>query len=162
MSCLQFSSLQSLSRVWLFAVPWPEARQAFLSITNSWGLLRFMSIESVISSNHPLSSPSPLAFHLSQHQGLFQWVSSLPQLGQSIGISASASVLPMNVQNWFPLGWTGLISLLSKGISRIFSNITVQKYQFFSTQPSWWSNSRICTWLLEKPKLWLYRLLHAK
>ena len=69
--------------------------------------------------------------------------------GQSIG--ASASVLSMNIQGWFPLGLTGLISLLSKGLSRVFSNTTVQKHQFFSTQPSLWSNFHIHTWLLEKP-----------
>ena len=71
--------------------------------------------------------------------------------GQSIGTSASASVLPMNIQGLFPLGWTGWISLQSKGLSVVFSNTTVQKLQFFSTQPSLWSNSHIHTWLLEKP-----------
>ena len=71
--------------------------------------------------------------------------------GQSIGTSASASVLPMSVQGWFPLGWTGLISLLTKGLSRIFSNTTIRKHQFFSTQLSLWSNSHIQTWLLENP-----------
>ena len=71
--------------------------------------------------------------------------------GQSIGASASASVLPMNIQDWFPLGWAGLISLQSKGLSRVFSNNTVQKHQFFGTQPSLWSNSHIQTWLMEKP-----------
>ena len=71
--------------------------------------------------------------------------------GQSIGDSASASVLPMNIQGRFPLGLTGLISLQSKGHSRVFSNTTVQKHQFFGTQPSLWSNSHIHTWLLEKP-----------
>ena len=70
--------------------------------------------------------------------------------GQSIGVSAS-SVLPMNFQNWFPLGWTGWISLQSKGLSRVFSITTVQKHQFFSAQLSLWSNSHIHTWLLEKP-----------
>ena len=70
--------------------------------------------------------------------------------GQSIGASVSTSVLPTNIQDWFPLGWTGLISLQSKGLSRVFSNTTVQKLQFFGTQPSLWSNSHIHTWLLEK------------
>ena len=74
---------------------------------------------------------------------------------QSIGASASASVLPMNTQDWSPLGWTGWISLQSKGLSRVYFNITVQKPQFFSTQPSLWSNSQIHTRLLEKPWLWL-------
>ena len=67
--------------------------------------------------------------------------------GQSIGVSASASVLPMNIQDWFPLGWTGWISLQSKGLSRVFSNTTVQKHQFFGTQPSLWSSSNIHTTL---------------
>ena len=71
--------------------------------------------------------------------------------GQSIGDSASASVLPMNIQGWFPLGLTGLISLLSKELSRVFSNTIVWKHQFFGTQPSLWSNSHIHIWLLEKP-----------
>ena len=70
---------------------------------------------------------------------------------QRIGISASASVLPMNIQGWFPLELTGLISLLSKGVSRVFSSTTIQKCQFFNAQPSLWSNSDIHTWLLEKP-----------
>ena len=73
---------------------------------------------------------------------------------QSIGASASASVLPVNIQGWFPLGWTGWISLQSKGLSRVFSNTTVQKHQFFGTQPSL-SNSHIHTWLLQKPQIWL-------
>ena len=78
--------------------------------------------------------------------------------GQSIGVSASASVLPMNIQDWFPLGVTGLISLQSKGHSRIFSNTTVQKHQFFSAQSSLGSNSHICMWLLEKEQFWLFDL----
>ena len=69
--------------------------------------------------------------------------------GQSIGVSASAPVLPVNIQDWSPLGWAGWISLQSKGLSRVFSNTTVQKHQFFSTQPSSWSRSHIHTWLLE-------------
>ena len=70
---------------------------------------------------------------------------------QSIGISASTSVLPMNIQDWFPLGWTGLISLKSKGLSRVFSRITVQKHQFFGSQPSLWSSCHSRIWLLEQP-----------
>ena len=102
-----------------------------------------------IQPSHPLSSPSPLAFNLSQHQDLFQWVSSL-HLVASVGVSASASVLPVNIQGWLPLGLTGLISLQSKGLSRVFS-ITVWKHQFFGTQPSLWSNSHIRTCWLKKP-----------
>ena len=70
--------------------------------------------------------------------------------GQSIGVSSSVSVLPMNIQDWFPLGWTSWTSLQSKGLSRVFSNTTVQKHQFFGAQPFLWSNSYICTWLPEK------------
>ena len=140
----QFSSVQSLSHVRLFATPWTAACQAYLSITNSQSLLKLMSIESVmpVQPSHPLSPPSPPAFNLSQHQGLFQWVSSL----QSIGASASASVLPMNIQDWFPLGWTDWLSLQSKGLSRVFSDTTVQKHQCFGTQ-----FSHIHMWPLEKP-----------
>ena len=82
--------------------------------------------------------------------------------GQSIGVSASASVFPMNIQDWFPLGLTGLISLQYKGLSRVSSNTTVQKHQFFGAQLSSQSNSRIHTWLLEKPQPWLDRLLFKK
>ena len=82
--------------------------------------------------------------------------------GRGIDISASASVPPMNTQNLFPLGWTGLISLQSKGLLKVFSNTTLQKHQFFSTQLSSQSNSHIHTWLLEKPQPWLDRPLLAK
>ena len=104
--------------------------------------------------SHPLSSPSPPALNLSQHQGLLKWVSSSASGGKSIRVSASASVLPMNTQDW-SLGWTGWISLQSKGLSRVFSNTTVQKHQFFGAQLSLWSNSHIHTRLLEKPQPWL-------
>ena len=77
--------------------------------------------------------PSPLALNLSQHQGLFQWVSSSHQVAKVLEFSASASVFPMNTQDWSPLGWTGWISLQSKGLSRVFSNTTVQRNQFFSS-----------------------------
>ena len=82
--------------------------------------------------------------------------------GQSIVASASASVLPMNIQDWFPWGWTDWISMQSKGLLRIFSTTTVQKQEFFSTQLCLWSNSHIHTWLLEKPQLWLDGPLLAK
>ena len=98
---------------------------------------------SVISfSSCPQSFPTSGSFPMSQ---LFTWS------GQSIGVSASASVLPMNTQDWSPLGWTGWISLQSKGLSRVFSNTTVQKHQFFNAQLSLYSNSHIHTWPLEKP-----------
>ena len=134
----QFSSVQSLSPVWLFMTPWTAACQASLSITNSQSLRKLMSIESVVLSNHLIlcHSPSPPDFNLSHHQGLFKWVSSSNEVAQSIGVSASTSVLPMNIQDWSPLGWTGWISLQFKGLSRVFSSTTVQKHQFFSIQLS--------------------------
>ena len=88
-----------------------------------------------IQPSHPLSSPSPPAFNLSQHQGLFN-ESVLRIRWPQFGVSASASVLPMNIPNWFPLGWTGWVSLLSKGLSRVFSKTTVQKHQFSGAQLS--------------------------
>ena len=106
-------------------------------------------ISDAIQPSHPLSSPSSPAFNLSQHQGFFKWVSSLHQLA-SFGVLASASVLPMNIQDWFPLGWTGWISLPSKGLSRVFSNTTVQKQQVFGAPLTFESNSHIHIWLLEK------------
>ena len=105
-------------------------------------------VSDAIQPSHPLSSPSPLTFNLSPASGSFLMSQFFSSGGQSTG--ASASVLPVNIQDWFPLGLTGLISLLSKGFSRNFFSTTVQKHQFFSTQPSLLSNSHICTWLLEK------------
>ena len=115
------------SRVWLFATLWTAAGQASLSITNSWSLLKLTSVESVMPSNHLItfcfqSFPASWSFPVSQF---------FASGGQSIGASASTSVLPMNIQDWFPLGWTGWIFLPSKGLSRVFSNTTVQKHQFF-------------------------------
>ena len=103
-----------------------------------------------IQPSHLLSSPSPPAPNPSQHQGLFQWV-NFSWGGQSTGVSASASVLPMNTQDWSPSGRTGWVSLQSKGLSTVFSNATVQKHQFFGTQLSSQSNSHIHTWPLEQP-----------
>ena len=108
-------------------------------------------VSDVIQSSHLLSSPSLPAFNLSQHQGLFQWVGYLHQVAKALELQLQPSALSMNVQCWFPLGLTVLTSLLSKGLSRVFSSTTVQKHQFFSTQPSLWSNSHIHTGLLEKP-----------
>ena len=99
---------------------------------------------------HPLSSPSPPALKLSQHQGLFQWVNFLHQVTKVLEFQLPASFLPMNIQGWFPLGLIGWTSLQSKVLSRVFSNSTIEKYQFFSTQPFLRSNSHIHTWLLEK------------
>ena len=111
-------SVQSLSHVWVFATPWTAAHQASLSITNSWSLLKLMSIESVMPSNHLI-----LCHSLLLPPSIFPSIRvfSNESGGQSIGISASASVLPMNIQDSFPLGWTGWISLQSEGLSRVFS-----------------------------------------
>ena len=104
---------------------------------------------------HPIISSSVIPF--SSHLQSFPASGSFPvsqfftSRGQRIGASASASVLPVNIQDWFPLGWTGLISLQSKGLWRLFSNTTIPKHQFFGTQLSLWSNSHTHTWLLEKP-----------
>ena len=134
---VQFSSVQSLSHVWLFATPWIAAHQASLSITNSWSLLKLMSIESMMPSNHLiLCRPLLLLPSIFTSIRVFQMNQLFTSGGQSIGVSASASVLPVNIQGWFPLGWTGWISLRSKGLSRAFCNTTVQKHQFFSAQLS--------------------------
>ena len=100
---------------------------------------------------HPIISSSVVPFSCLQSfpaSGSFSMSQLFESGGQSIGASASASVLPMNIQDWFPLGLTGLISLQSKGLWRVFSNTTVQKHQFFGTPLSIWSNTHICTWLL--------------
>ena len=144
-------SVKSLSHVWLFATPWVAACKASLSVTNSQSLLKFM-FESLMPSNHLI-----LFVPFSSRLQSFPASGSLPmsQLfasgGQRIGVSVLASVLPMNSQDWFPLGWTCWISLQSKWLSRVFSNIKVQMHQFFSAQLSLYSNSHIHTWLLEKP-----------
>ena len=146
--------VQSLSRVQLFETPRTAACQAPLSFTNSWSLLRFMSIESMMPSNYPiLCCPLFLFPSLLPSLGSFQITRLFASGDQSIeaSASASASVLPVNIQDWFPLGWTSWISLQSKGLSRVFSNTTVQKHLFFGAQLSLWSNSHIDTWLLEKP-----------
>ena len=115
--------------------PGTAARQTSLSITNSWSLLKLMSIELVMPSHHLiLSRPLFSCLQSFPASGSFPMSQFFASNGQSIGVSASASALPMNIQNWFPLGWTGLISLQSKRLSIVFSNTTVQKHQFFSTQ----------------------------
>ena len=146
------SSVQSLSHVWLFASLWTVARQASLSTTNSRSLLRLMSIESVMPSNHLiLCHPLLLCLQSFPASGSLPMNQFFASGGQSIGVSASASVLPVNTQDWFPLEWTGWISLQSKGLSRVFSNTTVQKHRFFGIQLCLQSNSHIHTWPLEKP-----------
>jgi len=140
-----------LSHVQLFATPWTAAHQASLSPTPeaysnscpwSWWC-------------HPIISPSVVPFSSCLQSfpasGSFLISQFFTSGGQSIGASASAPVFPMNIQDWFTLGLTGLISFLSKGLSRVFSNTTVQEYQLFGAQLSLWSNSHIHTWLQEKP-----------
>ena len=143
-SSVQFSSVQLLSRVWLFATPWIAARQSSLSITNfrsssnSHPLSRWchpaISSSVVPFSSCPQSLPASESFPMSQ---LFAWGS------RNTGISALASFLPKSTQHWSPSEWTGWISLQSMGLSRVFSNTTVQKHQFFGAQLSSQSNSHI-------------------
>ena len=126
-----------LSHVRLSVTPRTAAHQASLSITNSWSLLKLISIESVMPSNHPILcrplSSRPLFLPAS---GSFPMSQLFSSGGQSFGVSASTSVLPMNTQDWFPLGWTGWISLQFKRLSRVFSNTTVQRHQLFGTKHS--------------------------
>ena len=145
-----FSVVQSLSRVWVFTIPWTAARKASLSFTISQSFLEFMSIMSqwchpTISSSAARLSFCPQSLPAS---GSFSMNQLFASGGQSIRTSASASVLPKNIQGWFPLGLTGFVSLLSKKLSRVFSSTTVQKHQFFGVQLSLWSNSHIHTQLL--------------
>ena len=148
---IQFGTVQSLSCVWLFVTPWTAARQASLSITssevypNSCPLSQWchpaISSSVVPFSSCPQSLQASEPFLMSQQ---FTWD------GQSTGVSASASFPPKKSQGWSS-EWTGWVSLQSKRLSRVFSNTTVQKHQFFGTQLSSQSNSHIHTWPLEKP-----------
>ena len=130
-----FSSAQSLSCVQLFATPWTTAHQASLSITNFRSPPKPMSIESVMPSNHLI-----LCHLLLLQPSIFPSIrvfsneSTIHTRWPKYWSSASTSVLPMNTQDWTPLGWTGWISLQSKGLSRVFSNTTVQKHKFFGAQ----------------------------
>ena len=145
------SSLLLISQVLSYTLQplWTAARQASLSFTISQGLIKCPLSPGCylnISSSATLLS---LCFQSFPASGSFPTSCLFTSGGQSIGVSASASVLPKNIQDWFPLGSTGLISLLSKGLSRVFSSTTVEK-QFSGTQPSLWSNFYICSWPLEK------------
>ena len=126
--------------------PSPSPRVCSSSCLLSQGCHPAISSPVTPFSSCPQSSPASGSFPVSRF---------FPSGGQAIGASASASILPMNIQGWFSLGLTGLISLQSKGLSRVFSNTTVQKHQFFTTQSSLWFNSHIRTWPLEKPWLWV-------
>ena len=148
LSFLQFS--HSISRVWLFATPWIAARQASLSITNCRSSLRLTSIESVMPSSHLiLCRPLLLLTPIPPSIRVFSNESTLPMRWPKYW--CLSFILPKNTQDWSPLEWTEWISLQSKGLSRVFSNTTVQKHQFFCTQPSsqskltllWWTFSNI-------------------
>ena len=141
-SSVQFSSVQLLSRVRLFVTPWIAAHQASLSVTNSRSLPKLMTIESVMPSCHLIfCRPLLLLASIVPSIRVFSNESVLLIRWPKCGVSASASVLPVNIQDWSPLPLTGLISLQSKGLSRVFSNTTVQKHQFFGAQLSSQSNS---------------------
>ena len=148
---IQFSSIQLLSGVRLFATPWTTACQALLSITNSWSPHKPMSIVSMMLSNHLILCCTLLLPSINPSIRIFSMSQLFPSGGQSIGVSASTSSPPMNTQDWSLSEWTGWISLQSKGLSRVFSNTTVQKHQFFCAQLSSQSNSHIHTWPQEKP-----------
>ena len=160
---VQFSSFAQSCLTFCDPMDYTARQQASLSTTNSRSLFKPMSIKSVMPSNHlilcHLLLLLPQSFLAS---GSFPMSQFFASGSQSIGASASASVLPMNIQDGFSLWLTGLISLQSQGLSRVFSNITVQKHQFFGAQLSLWSNSHIHTWLLEKPYFWLYGHLLVK
>ena len=150
--CLgSFNTVQSFSRVWFFMTPCTAAQQASLSSTNPQSLLKLMSIVPVMPNNHLiLCHPLLLLPSIFPSIRVFSMGQFFASGGQSIGVSDSPSVLPINIQDWYPLGWTGWIFLQSKRLSRVFSNTTVQKHWFFRTQFSLYSNSHIHTWLLEK------------
>ena len=140
------------SHVWLFVTPWTTAQQAFLFSPISWSLLKLMCSESMMPSNYFILRYSHLL--LSSVFPSIRVFSNEPALCIRWPVYwnfSSALALPMNIQDSFHLGLTGLIPLLSKGLSRVFSSTKVRKQQFFSTQPSLWSNSHIHTWLLRKP-----------
>ena len=150
----QFSSVQLLSRVWLFATTWIAACQAYLSIINSQSSLRLRSLESVMPSSHLilcrfllLLPPIPPSIRVFSNESTLhmRW----PKF--HFGVSALASFPPKKSHGWSPSEWTGWISLQSKGLSRVFSNTTDQKHQFFGAQLSSQFNSHIHTWPLEKP-----------
>ena len=154
--------VQLLSGVQLFATPWTEAcLDSILHCLPQFAQTRPLSqwCHPVISSSIFPFSSCPQSFPVS---GSFPRSRLFASGGQSIGVSASASVLPMNIQGWFLSGLTDLISLQSRKLSRIFSRTTIWKHQFFGTQPSLWSNSLIHVSLLEKPYLWLDGTLSAK
>ena len=149
-STVQFSSVaQSCPTL---CDPMDSSMKVLLVHYQIWSLPKLMSIKLVIPSKHfILCRPLLLLPSIFPRIRVFSNVLVLHFRWQTIGVSAPASVLPVNFQDWFPLRWTDWISLQSKGPSRVFSNTTVRKHRFFGPQPSLWSNSHIHTWLLEKP-----------
>ena len=145
----QFSSVTQYCLT--LCVTWTAAHQASLSISNSHSLVKLNSIELVMPSNHLIPCHLLLWHSIFPSTRIFSNEPVFILGGQITGGSASASVLPMNIQDWFPLGLAGLISLQSKGLPSVFSNSTVQKHQFFDTQLSLLSNCHINTWLIKKP-----------
>ena len=139
-----------LSHVWVFLTPWAAAHQASLSFTISWSLLKLVSIASVMLSNH-LILCCPLLHLPSIFPNISVFSKELALQIRWPSIEASASAFPMNIQGWFTLGLTGLIYLLFKWLSRVFSSTTFLRHQFFGAQASLQSNSHFCTWPLEKP-----------
>ena len=167
---------QLLSHIWLFVTPWTATQ------LSNWTELNWTGLQHI---RLPCSSLSPKV--CSNSCPLSQWClpaichpllllpSTFPSIRvfsnkstlrirypKNIGASALASVPPVNIQGWFPLGLTSLISLLSKEMWRVFSSSAIQKHQFFGAHSSLWSNTHTCTWVLEKPYLWQYRPLSAK
>ena len=141
------SSVQSLSHVRLFATPWTAACQASLSTTNSRNSLKFISIESVIPFSHLiLCHPLLLLPPISPSIKVFSNESTLHMRWPKYWSFSFSIISSKEIQGWSPSEWTGWISLQSKGPSRVFSNTTVQKHQFFGSQPSLWFNSHIHTW----------------
>ena len=147
---VQFSSVAQLCPTYWDPMDWstPElpVHHQVLEFTQT----RVHWVGDAIQPSHPLS-PFSSHHHSFPASGFFPMSQLFASGGQSIGVSASTSILPMNTQDWSPLEWTGWISLQSKGLSRVFSNTAVQKHQFFGTQLSSQSNSLIHTWPLEKP-----------
>ena len=145
-------AIQLLSHVQLFETPVDFSMPDFPVL---YHLLEFAHthvhwVSDVTQPSQLLSPPSPPAFSLSQHQGLFKWIGSSHQVAKVLELQLQHQSFQWNIQGWFPLGMIGLISLLSKGLSRVFSTI-VWKHQFFGAQPSLCSNSHIQSWLLESP-----------
>ena len=147
---LSVVGVQLLRHIWLSVTPRSHAKPPYPSLSPKVRLSVHW-ISDVIQPSHPLPPSFPFAFSLFQHQGLFQWVDSLHQVAKVLKFQLQHQTFTILIPGWFPLGLTGLISLLSKGLSRVFSITTTQEHHFFSVQPSLWSSSHIHTWLVEKP-----------